>query len=91
MTTGSPMGPRPGTPVSGDGTGLGRSGVVGKSRAGPGTLGTGSGVGIASGTTGGIGMGAGMGVAVNREVSLGRLLRRLGRGGDEDGCWRERS
>ena len=60
------MGPRPGTPVSGVGTGLGKSGVLlGRSRAGPGTLGTGSGVGIAPGTTGGMmGIGAGTGVAV---------------------------
>ena len=73
------MGPLPGAPVSGMGTGLGRSGVTGKSRAGPGTLGTGSGVGIASGTTGGIGMGAGTGVAVKRRELLLR-------GGDADGC-----
>ena len=65
------MGPLPGAPVSGAGTGDGRSGVTGRSREGPGTFGTGSGVGMASGTTGGITVGAGTGVAVYKIVGDG--------------------
>ena len=57
--------------TSGIGTGDGACGVLGKSRAGPGTFGTGPGVGMASGMTGGMaGCGAGTAVEKSDEVDI---------------------